>query len=155
MGIFKQKSKILIDTNIFLDVFQERENFVEASTKILNLVYENKIDGIIAAHSIPNLWYILRKTHTEEQRRNILRAICTLFTVSNLDSTKIFLALERNNFHDFEDCLQDECAQEESCDYIITRNTQDFSKARIPALLPEDFLQCTSDCSTAAGEDRS
>lgn len=155
MGIFKQKFKILIDTNIFLDVFQERENSVEASTKILNLVYENKIDGIIATHSIPNLWYILRKTHTEEQRRNILRAICTLFTVSNLDSTKIFLALERNNFHDFEDCLQDECAQEESCDYIITRNTQDFSKARIPAILPEDFLQCTSDCSTAAGEDRS
>ena len=77
MEVFNQKLKILIDTNIFLDIFQKRGNFIDPSTKILNLVYEQKIDGIVAAHSIPNLWYILRKTHTEEERRHILRAVCT------------------------------------------------------------------------------
>lgn len=143
MEVFKQKLKILIDTNIFLDIFQKRENFAETSSKIINLVYEQKINGIIAAHSIPNLWYILRKTHTDEERRHILHAICTLCTVSNLDLTKILQALEHKDFHDFEDCLQDECAKEEYCDFIVTRNVQDFSKARIPALLPEDFLQRT------------
>lgn len=141
MEVFNQKLKILIDTNIFLDIFQKRGNFIDPSTKILNLVYEQKIDGIVEAHSIPNLWYILRKTHTEEERRHILRAVCTLCTISNLDLKKILHALENKDFHDFEDCLQDECAKEEYCDFIITRNVQDFSKAKIPVLLPEDFLQ--------------
>ena len=50
-------------------------------------------------------------------------------------------ALERNDFPDFEDCLQDECATQNHADYIITRNIDDFSSSNIPAITPLDFLE--------------
>lgn len=42
---------------------------------------------------------------------------------------------------DFEDCLHDECAVQNSADYIITRNTDDFANSNIPAVTPADFLK--------------
>lgn len=50
-------------------------------------------------------------------------------------------ALERNDFPDFEDCLQDECALQNHADYIITRNTDDFKNSSVPAITPADFLR--------------
>jgi len=47
----------------------------------------------------------------------------------------------KKNFPDFEDCLQDECAAQNHADYIITRNTDDFSNSNIPAITPSDFLK--------------
>ena len=44
----------------------------------------------------------------------------------------------------FEDCLQDECAQEVSTDYIVTRNVDDFKHSRVKAITPEEFLQHTA-----------
>lgn len=52
--------------------------------------------------------------------------------------------LERNDFSDFEDCLQDECAKQVDADYIVTRNTVDFSTSDIPAILPERLLEILS-----------
>lgn len=50
-------------------------------------------------------------------------------------------ALERNDFPDFEDCLQDECAAQNNVDYIITRNINDFSSSNVPAITPTEFLK--------------
>lgn len=48
--------------------------------------------------------------------------------------------LEKKEFRDFEDCLQDRCAKSVKAQYIVTRNVADFSGSEIPAVLPEDFL---------------
>lgn len=47
-------------------------------------------------------------------------------------------------FRDFEDCLQDRCAQGIGAGYIITRNVADFNGSEIPAITPEDFLRVIS-----------
>ena len=49
-------------------------------------------------------------------------------------------AIENQDFKDFEDCLQDECAREIDADYIITRNTGDFKVSKVPAIEPEQFV---------------
>jgi len=50
----------------------------------------------------------------------------------------------RNAFHpdvgDFEDELISVCAERAKIDYIITRNTKDFTNSPVPAITPEDFL---------------
>ena len=50
-------------------------------------------------------------------------------------------ALDNEYFSDFEDCLQEECAVAISADYIVTRNTKDFASSRVPAILPDEFLE--------------
>ena len=132
---------VLIDTNIFIDVLQDRIPFTDNSQAVIGLVTQKKIKGAVAAHSITNLWYILRKTYSDEERRNYLLSLFEIFDVVSTDKNRLVAALENSNFKDFEDCLQDECAYAINADYIITRNAKDFESSMVKALTPEEFLE--------------
>ena len=132
---------VLIDTNIFIDVLQDRIPFTDNSQAVIGLVTQKKIKGAVAAHSITNLWYILRKTYSDEERRNYLLSLFEIFDVVSIDKNRLVAALENSNFKDFEDCLQDECAYAINADYIITRNAKDFESSMVKALTPEAFLE--------------
>ncbi len=67
--------------------------------------------------------------------------ILDLLQVAGADHESVRNALKRNDFSDFEDCLQDECAIQNHADYIITRNTDDFKNSNVPAVTPADFLK--------------
>ena len=132
---------VLIDTNIFIDVLQDRIPFTDNSQAVIGLVTQKKVKGAVAAHSITNLWYILRKTHSDEERRNYLLSLFEIFDVVSIDKNRLVAALENSNFKDFEDCLQDECAYAINADYIITRDAKDFESSMVKALTPEEFLE--------------
>lgn len=138
---WRKNMVLLIDTNIIIDVLQERNSFLENSSKIVELIKNKKCRGYLASHSIPNIWYVLRKTHTDEQRRKLILSLISIFKIVSLNKNKIIKALKRNDFQDFEDCLQDECAAEVKADYVITRNPKDFCNSLIPVLSPEEFLK--------------
>lgn len=133
--------RILIDTNVLLDVLIGRQPYFEDADRILELCADRKIHGYMAAHSIPNMFYILRKDMSEDNRREVLLNLCEILTVEGVDSPKIIAALENDDFHDLEDCLQEQCAVSVNADYIVTRNIKDFVNASIPAVLPEQFLK--------------
>ncbi len=133
--------RVLIDTNILIDYISEREPFSESARSILLLCMNNKLDGGIAAHSVMNTFYILRKDFTITERRGFLLDICTFLTVVGIDKSKIVSALEDTDFSDVEDCLQVECAKDFNAEYIITRNIKDFTGSDIPAISPDDFLK--------------
>ena len=97
--------------------------------------------GILAAHSIPNMFYIFRKNFSQDERRFLLKNLCNIFKISDLNAKKILAALENEKFVDFEDCLQEECAVESMADYIVTRNPADFANSRVKVILPEEFLK--------------
>lgn len=93
-----------------------------------------------AAHSIPNLFYILRKNYSQSERRRLIKNLCDIFYISDLSAKKVISAIENEEFTDFEDCLQEECAVEAMADYIVTRNTDDYRSSRVKAAEPEEFL---------------
>lgn len=131
---------VLIDTNIILDILEKREPFYGPSNDVLSLCASKKINGCIALHSISNIFYILRKHYSAENRRQLLLGILNFLQIANANHEHVQHALERNDFSDFEDCLQDECAAQNNANYIITRNIDDFSNSTIPAITPSDFL---------------
>ena len=47
----------------------------------------------------------------------------------------------RTRIFNFEDCLQDRCAEEVSANYIITRNTADFEASVVSAIEPDEWLK--------------
>ena len=131
--------RILIDTNLLLDVIQRRAPFFEASVAVLTAYRERIVQGCISAQSIADMFYILRKDFSPEERRRILLDICQIMDVEAVDKEKLVLALANNDFEDFEDCLQAECAIAFNADYIVTRNIKHFSASAIPAIMPDDF----------------
>ena len=135
------EDKILIDTNVLLDYLLIREPFCHDAKMIMQACTDNKIRGSIAAHSIPNLFYILRKDYEPEERRELLINICKIFDVVGINNDKIVSALKNKEFTDYEDCLQMECAKEYAAKYIITRNVPDFTASEIKAITPEEYVK--------------
>jgi len=132
--------RILFDTNVIMDFITDRKHFSDEAEKVIGLCMERNIPCCIAAHTIPNLFYILKKYLTIETRRDILLNICKMFTVVGIDSNKLETALQNSNFDDFEDCLQVQCADDFSADFIVTRNVKDFKHSTVPALEPAELM---------------
>ena len=134
-------SKILTDTNVLLDYLLTREPFYEDAKKVILKCTEGEVKGCIAAHSIPNMFFILRKDYDAKDRREILCSLCKIFEIEGIDKAKLVSGLENEDFSDFEDCLQMECAKAYGAEYIVTRNVSDYVISEVTAILPEDYLK--------------
>lgn len=133
-------NKILIDTNVLLDYFLEREPFFEDARAIISSCIEGDTKACIAAHSIVNMFFILRKDYSAKDRREILSSLCTIFDIEGVDKVKLTASLANEEFADFEDCLQMECAKSYGADFIVTRNISDYSMSDIKAISPSEYL---------------
>ena len=132
--------KILIDTNVILDVLCSREKFLEDSSKIWKLCEVKKLDGYVSALSIPNIVYILRKELTPEKTQQIIDQIFIVFNIIYLKAEDLKEAAAMKP-SDYEDALQMICASRIKADFIITRNIKDFMESKITAIKPSELLE--------------
>ena len=131
--------KVLIDTNIILDVLCKRPDFYEDSAKIFKLCEVKKISGVISALSIPNIMYILRKELDADKTREILDSLMLIFSVADLKADDLKKAADMR-FKDYEDAIQSACATRIKANYIVTRNIKDFSESKVTAIKPAELL---------------
>lgn len=131
--------KVLIDTNIILDVLCKRPEFYENSAQIFKLCEVKKITGVISALSIPNIVYILRKELDADRTKEVLDNLMLIFSVADLKADDLKKAANMK-FRDFEDAIQSACAYRIKANYIITRNIKDFSESKITAIKPSELL---------------
>ena len=133
--------KVLIDTNVMLDFLSQRPPFYESANQIIQLCAEERIQGFIAAHSVLNAFYILRKAYSENDRKRILLQFLDLVTIIDIGNENIRECLKNEKFKDLEDCLQESCASRCQADYIITRDIEGFSVSDVSVLSPTQFLE--------------
>ena len=131
--------KVIIDTNILIDYFQDRKLYADSAEAILRLCSINEIDGYISALSIPNLVYIMRKELTQDKIKKVLSTVEIVLTIEDLKAEDISEALN-TGMDDFEDSLQSVFAKRIGADYIITRNEKDFKNSEVPPISPIDFI---------------
>ena len=131
--------KILIDTCVFLDVFENRTQFINDSMRVLKYVAEGKINGYITACSLKDIYYLVRKfNHSNEKTMDVLRSIVQLFDILDVNNKDAINAIESGN-KDFEDALIIESAKRHQIDAIVTRNIADFKNSPIRILSPLDI----------------
>ncbi|MCL2441206.1 MAG: PIN domain-containing protein [Treponema sp.] len=132
--------KVLVDTNIILDVFLKREPFYKDSIIIFQLTNSGSIKGYLAAVSMTNIFYLLRKAKIgTADVYQIMDKLAVLFTVATISESTIANALALR-WKDFEDAVQYISVKENEVDYIITRNADDFQTSDIPCMSPADFI---------------
>ena len=132
--------RVLIDTNIIMDYLSNRQPFFDMADKVIDLCSDNdRVQSYLAAHTITNIFYLLRKHFSIDKRREVILDLFEAFHIVQIDEEKLFNALTNREFKDFEDCLQVECAKSIRADYIITRDIKDFANSEITFLTPEEF----------------
>lgn len=132
--------KILIDTNIILDLIQSREPFSENAQKIINSCVKKENEGYISAHSLSDIFFILRKDKTVEERKALILNLCSFFIVIPEDKNFYTAVCQNNDWNDLEDGLQMKCADFEKLDYIVTRDAgKGFNNSPVKVISAEDF----------------
>lgn len=132
--------KILVDTNLFLDVLLDREGLAGESQRVLDWCGLHPGDGWVAWHTLANLYYIGAKSVGEKGALREIKAILEVFEVCPVDSPAARAACDLP-VADFEDALQIAAAQKAGAESIVTRNKKDFKNSPVPAWLPGEFLK--------------
>lgn len=133
-------SRLLIDTNIVIDLLSKRDEFYEEAADLFSRADKKELELTISSLTFANTNYILTKLKSSKEAKEILRKFKVLVELLSLDDKITELALSDDNFPDFEDGLQYYSAIENQIDIIITRNKKDFKNSKIPVLTAKEFL---------------
>ena len=132
--------KVLIDTNVIIDVFMKREPHVEHSAPFLKLCGA-KVTGCVTASQTTDIFYLLVRTGaTEQTAKAVIRKLTDNLKVLDVLAADVQNGLA-SDMTDFEDALLACCAKRVKADYIVTRNKGDFKLSPVTPISPEDFLE--------------
>ncbi len=84
---------VLIDTNVIIDFLVAREPFYDSALHVMEKCASGEAEGYIAFHSLPNLWYILRKVPAET-RRSWLEKVCKILKVASASQEAVMKAIK-------------------------------------------------------------
>ena len=131
--------KLMIDTNIIIDLLAKRENFYKEAQELFTLANEKNISLSISSLTFANTYYILSKYLDNDEVRKTLVKFKVLVEVLPLEDKTIELALV-SDFEDFEDAIQYCTALDNDLDIIITRNKKDFKTSKLPVFTAKEYL---------------
>ena len=132
--------RILIDTNVILDILQKREPFFADSYRALRKAIESDAECLLSASAATDIFYMLRKTlGSAQQAKEQIEKLAQLVSFAAVQGMDVHTALMRE-MPDFEDAVVDAVAERNGASYILTRNIKDFAGSVVPAILPVDFL---------------
>ena len=128
--------RILFDTNVVLDVLLDRQPHVEASAAAWAAVETGISEGMLAAHAVTTIHYLVRKEMGNIKARRIVTAILRVFGVAAVDGAVVQEALQLP-FPDFEDAVTAAAARLAGCECIVTRDPRGFRGSPVRSLTPE------------------
>ncbi len=133
--------KILIDTDVVLDFFFDRQPFSEGASQILSLCEKGELKGFVTPVMVSNVYYLLRKTARHEKVIENLKMLMNIIDISTINKETVLNALN-SEFRDFEDALQNFSAQnEKEITVIVTRNIKDYKASNLSVMTPEIYLK--------------
>ena len=132
--------KVLLDTNIILDIVLEREGFFEDGKKIFILMDASKIDAFISANTVTDIYYIVKKVRGNKIAIEIIKDLLLFIGITKLDKSTLEDALKML-FNDYEDAILNVSAENNNLEYIVTRSKKDFVKSKLKIVTPKEFLK--------------
>jgi predicted nucleic acid-binding protein len=130
--------KVLLDTNVILDVWLAREPFWKDSAAILAKSERNEIEGWICPTTITTLHYLGKKVLGEEKTRALLNQLISICKVGKLSVQTLKTALD-SEISDFEDAVIEAVSIENNIELIATRNIKDFKRSKVQAMEPSNI----------------
>lgn len=129
-----------MDTNVVIDFLSNRQPFSLDAARLFNMSVEGKIKIYISAVSYNNIYYILRQSLTNVATIKLLEGLADMTEITDVTGNVIQQSL-KTDFKDYEDAIQYYSALTiPNINFIVTRNTKDFKKSRLPILTPTEAL---------------
>jgi predicted nucleic acid-binding protein len=131
---------LLFDTNVILDIIESREPFFQSSFAAVKQTASAQYKCLFSASSVKDIFYLVKRhTKSTKTATAAIAQLSTLVDICDTSASDIQNALTLN-MADFEDAVLASTALRENTDYIITRNTKDFSNSPVPVISSDDFI---------------
>ena len=131
--------RVFLDTNVLIDFMAVRQPYFQAAAALFSLAEIKKLDLVYSSTTVANSFYILRKNYSSTLLAEAFEKQKGIAEICGVSSSDVYSALSAK-WADGEDCIQYHSALSAGCDYILTRNTNDFKLSAIPVMTPEEFL---------------
>jgi predicted nucleic acid-binding protein len=131
--------KVLIDTNVVLDIALNRKPFVEDAALLWRLAEQKEITAYLSNTSVTDIFYIINKHAGRENARAFIADILDTFKLADIDEEGFREALD-SGMSDFEDAVQYVICERNGCDALVTRNKADFGD-RANVLDPTELIE--------------
>jgi len=131
--------RILVDTNVVLDVLMARRPHVDHALAVFALVDSGRVTGVLGATTITTVFYLAAKSVGVAEARTHVRSLLGVFDVATVDRAVLIAALEAG-FEDFEHGVLHEAAVVAGADAIVSRDGRGFAAASLPIFTPSAFL---------------
>lgn len=132
--------RVLLDTNIVLDFFLEREPFFQEANEVFEAIAAERLEGFVSASSATDIFYICkRQTQSAAEAKRIITGVMAILSIRLVERISLEIALDLS-IADFENAVQHACAIQQQLDAIVTRNSQDFPTAAMPILTVNQLL---------------
>jgi len=132
--------RVLIDTNIVIDVVLKRPEFFESSFAVLKLLRERKYRSFVAATTLTNMYFIVRKAAGKTEAMLAVDKTLNWCKVAPVNY-RVLDAARFANMKDFEDAVQTAAAKHFGIDTIVTRDKEGFINSGLQVYSPEEFLE--------------
>ncbi len=132
--------RILVDTNVILDLFLNRESFADDAEQFFSNCRINKDRTYVTSMSLRDIEYFAHKYfHNDKMAREMLSDTYSL--IGKVVGISADAAIESiySDIKDYEDSLIVSTAKIEMLDLIITNNTKDFIGCGFPVLTPKEY----------------
>jgi predicted nucleic acid-binding protein len=131
--------KLLIDTNIILDIALQREPFYDDSASIFKKINRETTFGFVTATTITDIYYSAKKDRGHSIAIEFVSSLVQVIEIIGVDKQIILEALA-SKLLDFKDSIQSVASGFNGLDFTITRNIRDFEESSVKALTPGEFL---------------
>jgi predicted nucleic acid-binding protein len=131
--------RVLLDTNVVLDVLLNRQPWVNDAAAVWQANDDGRVIVYLAASTFTDIFYIARKAAGVSAARQAIRTCLEAFEICEVTRHTLQQA-ESLSGSDFEDNLQIACATLQNMDAIITRDKAGFQNLNISVFAPAEFL---------------
>lgn len=131
--------RFLLDLNVFLDVILDRSPDAEVSAALWAVIEQGDGQGLVPAHGVTTIFYILEKARGAEFARQGVTRLVGVFDVAPVNHEVITQALTLG-WPDFEDAVCAAAAQASNCDALVTRDPDGYRDPPLPVVDPAAAL---------------
>ena len=132
--------KILVDTNVVLDLLLDRTPHATAAAQVFSLIERNALSGYLCATTLTTVHYLATKVVGRKKSLEEISKLLRLFEVAPVNRVVLEAALGAQGFSDFEDAVLHEAARQTDTDALVTRSKKDFKKATLPVYEPGELI---------------
>jgi predicted nucleic acid-binding protein len=131
--------RVVVDTNVVLDVLLARKPHVGASAAVFGLVERSRIEGLLCATTVTTVDCLLKRAVPRPAAQHALRRLMELFDVAPVNRAVLEEAMN-SRVADFEDAVLDQAGRLAGADAVVTRSQRDFRGASLTVLGPDELL---------------